>query len=138
MYIFIKINIFINLCDLYVPNKCFPPDGYQRELPDNVRHHLQSSPQTAARHSHQDWLEQDPQLQDRQRDAKRLEPPRFLFLLFKCGAGSQNTTRRSLSAKSPKNENVKKKKSKNFKRGCDFIHLSVINGLWGVSAVEEV
>ncbi len=65
----LMIRIQFNICAF----KCFPPDGHQRELSDNVRHHLQSSPQTAARHSHQDRLEQDPQLQDRQRDAKRLE-----------------------------------------------------------------
>lgn len=54
------------------------------------------------------------------RSAKRCKTLRTapvpLFLLFKCGAGSQNITCRSLSAKSPKNENVKKKKSKNFKK----------------------
>lgn len=51
----------------------FTIDGYQRELPDDVGHDLQSSAQAAPRHSHQDRLEQDSQLQDRQRDAECLD-----------------------------------------------------------------
>lgn len=48
-------------------------DGHQRELSDHVRYHVQSLTQTTPGHPHQDRLEQDPQLQDWQRDAECLE-----------------------------------------------------------------
>lgn len=54
------------------PAVCFP-DGHQWELPDHVWHHLQGLTSAASRHPYQDRLEQDPQLQDWQRDAKRLD-----------------------------------------------------------------
>lgn len=51
----------------------FPPDGHQRELPDHVGHYLQSLTPPASCDTHQDWLEQDPELQDWQGDAERLK-----------------------------------------------------------------
>ena len=48
------------------------PDRDQRELPDHVGHHLQGPAPPAAGHAHQNRLEQDPELQDRQGDAERL------------------------------------------------------------------
>lgn len=47
-------------------------DRHQRELPDHVGHYLQSLTPPASCDSHQDRLEQDPELQDRQRDAECL------------------------------------------------------------------
>lgn len=53
-------------------NLLAPADSDQRELPDHVRHHFQSLTPAAPCHPHQDRLEQNPQLQDRQRNAERL------------------------------------------------------------------
>lgn len=53
--------------------RLFTIDGHQWELPDDVGHDLQSFAQAASCHPHQDRLEQDSQLQDRQRDAECLE-----------------------------------------------------------------
>lgn len=47
-------------------------DSNQRELPDYVRHHFQSLTPAATCHPHQDRLEQNPQLQDWQRNAECL------------------------------------------------------------------
>lgn len=49
------------------------PDGHQRELPDHVGHYLQSLTPPASCDTHQDRLEQDPELQNWQGDAERLE-----------------------------------------------------------------
>lgn len=49
------------------------PDGHQWELPGHVGHHLQSLTPPASCDTHQDRLEQDPELQDWQRDAEQLE-----------------------------------------------------------------
>lgn len=51
----------------------FFADGHQRELPDHVGHYLQSLTPPASCDTHQDRLEQDPELQDRQGDAERLK-----------------------------------------------------------------
>lgn len=48
-------------------------DGHQRELPGHVGHYLQSLTPPASCDTHQDRLEQDPELQDWQGDAKLLE-----------------------------------------------------------------
>ncbi|XP_031678991.1 F-actin-capping protein subunit alpha-2-like isoform X1 [Oncorhynchus kisutch] len=49
------------------------PDRHQRELPDHVGHYLQSLTPPASCDAHQDRLEQDPELQDRQGDAECLK-----------------------------------------------------------------
>lgn len=49
------------------------PDGHQRELPGHVGHYLQSLTPPASCDTHQDRLEQDPELQNWQGDAERLE-----------------------------------------------------------------
>lgn len=51
----------------------FIADGHQRKLPDHVGHYLQSLTPPASCDAHQDRLEQDPELQDRQGDAERLD-----------------------------------------------------------------
>ncbi len=43
------------------------------ELPDDVGHHVQGSASPAARHPHQDGLEQDPKLQDRHGTQEQLD-----------------------------------------------------------------
>lgn len=50
----------------------FLSDRHQRELPDHVGHYLQSLTPPASCDSHQDWLEQDPELQDWKGNAKCL------------------------------------------------------------------
>lgn len=51
----------------------FLVDGHQRELPDHVGHYLQSLTPPASCDTYQDRLEQDLELQDRQRDAECLK-----------------------------------------------------------------
>ena len=56
-----------------------------RELPDHVRHHVQSAATTASCHTHKDRLEQDSGLQDRQRTEELTLPSPCLCRLIPWG-----------------------------------------------------